>query len=103
MTDPTPAPAADPTPAAPPDQIPWYRSKIIVGVVTAVVAQIAARVQSKYHIDFTVYGITADQLTAMALDGVSAIGAALALHGRATQKAAPAITLTKPSAPPPTT
>lgn len=101
MTDPTPTPAGDTTqPAAVPDSIPWYRSKILVGVLTAIAAQVLSRVQAKYHVDASVYGINANDLATWALDAISALGAGLAVHGRATQKAAPAITLTKPPAPP---
>jgi len=86
----------------PPDSLPWYRSRIIVGILTAVVVQVAARIQSQYHIDFKLYGVTADQAVAMILDGFSAIAASVALHARATQRGAPTITMTKVTPPDPT-
>lgn len=95
---PSPAVAENPTPSGPPSSIPWYRSQIIVGVLTAVVVQVAAHVQARYHIDLAAYGVTADQAVGVLLDAASAAAAAWAVHGRVTQNSAPAITLTKPSA-----
>lgn len=84
----------------PPDAMPWYRSKIIVGILTAVLVQVLARLKAQYHIDFSLYGVTADQAAETVLDVISAIAASIALHGRVSQKAAPPISLTKPPAPP---
>jgi hypothetical protein len=90
--DPTPPPALPPTP--------WYRSPVLVGIATAVSAQIIRRVQNKYHVDLAVFGINATDLASYALDTISAIGVSAAAYFRATSKIAP-VTLTKPKAPPP--
>ena len=45
-----------------PVAIPWYKSKILQGVVTGIVAQLISRLQSQYHLDLTVYGLTANDL-----------------------------------------
>lgn len=81
-----------------PAAMPWYRSKIIVAILTAVATQILARVKAKYHIDLTVFGVTADELVEGALDAITALAVTYATHARVTQKAAPQITLTKAAA-----
>lgn len=80
----------------PPAAIPWYRSTVLVGILTAVCTQVIARVQAKYHVDLAVFGINANDLAGWVLDGISAAAVAWAAHGRVTQKASPQVTL-KPS------
>lgn len=89
-----------PQPVTPPAAIPWYKSAVFRGFLIAFFSQVIARVASKYHIDvatLTAFGINADLLTQMALDGIATAAGAYALHGRAT-KALPAVTLTKKQA-----
>jgi hypothetical protein len=89
-------PNTDPT--AP---IPWYQSRILVGILTAVCTQVLARVQAKFHVDLSVFGINANDLASWVLDAVSAIAIAVAAHARVT-KPIPPVTFSKPpQAPPP--
>lgn len=83
-----------------PAAIPWYKSAVFRGFLIAFFTQVIARVASKYHIDVAVlteFGINADLLTQMALDGIATMAGAYALHARAT-KAMPAITVTRKQA-----
>lgn len=77
--------------------IPWYRSAVLQGILTALAAQLLARVKAKYHLDFAVYGVTADAAAQWALDAISAAAIAYAAHGRVA-KPLPALTLTRGAA-----
>lgn len=92
MTDDTQSPAAMPASSSPPAAMPWYRSQILQGILTAIIAQLLARLTAKYHIDFSALGITANGAAQWVLDAVSAGAIAYAAHGRITQKAAPLLT-----------
>lgn len=90
---PTPAPAA----AAPPAAIPWYKSAVLRGILVCVIAQIGARVKAKYHIDFEMYGVTADSAAQWVLDTLSAAAIAYAAHGRVARPL-PIVTRTRAAA-----
>lgn len=92
--------APDPVPQPPPAPIPWYKSPVLVGILTAVSAQIIARVQSYWHINLAVFGIDASDLANWILDAVSAAAVAWAARSRIKSTAAP-VTFKKPPAPPP--
>ena len=82
------------------DSIPWYKSAVLRGFLTAFFTQAIARVASRYHIDLpalSAAGINPDLLTQMTLDGISALALAYGAHGRIT-KPNPPITLTKKQA-----
>lgn len=93
MSTPDPAPAPQPQPTV------WYKSPVLVGLLTAASAQIIARVQSKYHVDLAVFGINANDLANWILDAASGVAVAWAARSRIKSTAAP-ITFTKPPAPP---
>lgn len=83
-----------------PAAIPWYKSAVFRGFLTAFFTQVIARIAAKYHIDIGVlasFGINVDFLVQLTLDGLSTAAGAYALHGRAV-KTLPAITLTKKQA-----
>ena len=71
--------------------MPWYKSKIIVGALLAVLAQILSGTGA-------IAVVTPDdqaRLADLIVQLVGAVGAILALGARLTQKRAPSITLTK--------
>ncbi len=80
-------------PAAAP--IPFWKSPVLVGIATAAAAQVIARVQSKFHVDLSVYGVNANDLANYALDLVSGLAVTWAAHARATSTIAP-VTFMKP-------
>jgi len=90
----SPDPVADSAPAA----MPWYRSKIVVGLVTVVVTQLVDHIQQRYHTNIGVLGFTINDIVSAVCDALGAASAYLILHSRVTQKAAPQITLTKKGA-----
>lgn len=62
--------------------IPWYRSRILQGLLTIVVSQVIAKVTAQYHIDFAVLGLTADNIVQWIMDGISAGAVYWATHAR---------------------
>ena len=90
MNDPNPIPDPNSDLAA----IPWYKSAIVKGLVVTAITIILKH----YHLTNV---ISSDDIAAYADDLLTLIaGAGLvwAAHGRATQKSAPKITLTKSKA-----
>ena len=81
-----------------PVAIPWYKSKILQGILTGIVAQIVARLQSVYHIDITVWGLDVPSLVQWLMDLITAGAIAYTTHARVTQKSAPAVVATKKQA-----
>jgi hypothetical protein len=75
------------TPAA----IPWYKSQVLRGIVLAILTQVIARIQSYYHIDMTVFGLSADNVTGWTLDVISAAAAAWAIRARAAKPNPPLV------------
>lgn len=90
------SPQPVPQPATP---IVWYKSPVLVGLLTAASAQVISRVQSKYHVDLAVFGINATDLANWVLDAVSAAAVGWAARSRIKSTAAP-VTFTKPPDPP---
>jgi hypothetical protein len=80
-----------------PAAIPWYKSAVLRGILVAVVTQIIGKVQAKYHIDVTTFGLNINDLVGWLMDLISAAAAAYAFHGRLV-KPLPDITLTKAAA-----
>lgn len=86
--------ADDPAPVA----IPWYKSKILQGVVTGIVAQVISRLQNQYHIDLTVYGVTANDLVSGIMDLITVAAIGWTTRARVTQTTAPQIVASKSTA-----
>jgi len=82
----------------PPAAIPWYRSRIIQGIVAGVVAQVISRLQAQYHFDITVWGFTANDIVSAIMDGITAIAVAYTAHARVMQTTAPQIVSNQPKA-----
>lgn len=83
---------------ATPVAVPWYESKIMRGIVAGVVAQIISRVQSRYHFDLSVFGLSVNDVVSGAMDAITAIAVAYTARARVNQTATPAIVLSKPQA-----
>lgn len=77
--------------------IAWYKSRIMVGVLTIVVTQVIKRVQAKYTVDFSIWGTAVPDIVGGIMDGISSIAAYLALHARTSSKVPipPVVTLTQ--------
>jgi hypothetical protein len=80
--------------------IPWYKSRIIQGVLTIVVTQVVKRVQAKYNVDVTVWGTAVPDVVGAAMDGLSSAAAWWAVHARSSPKVPipPVVTLTQAGA-----
>lgn len=76
------------------NSIPWYRAAVLRGILIAVISQVIARVQARYHIDFAVLGVNANTIVDWLMDMIAAGALAYASHGRIT-KPLPPVTLTK--------
>jgi hypothetical protein len=72
----------DPVPAAPPVAIPWYRSRIMQGLVTVVVTQLVAKIEAHYHVDLSVLGISVDDAVQGVMNAIAAFAAYWAIHAR---------------------
>ena len=77
--------------------MPWYRSRIIQGILTIVVTQVIRRLQTKYSIDFALWPTLATDIVNGAMDGLSTFGVWWALHARVAPSVSipPVVTLTK--------
>jgi hypothetical protein len=64
------------------DAIPWYRSRILQGLLTIIVTQIVAKVTAQYHINFEVLGLSVNDIVAWLMNLISAGAAAWAVHAR---------------------
>ena len=60
--------------------IPWYKSRILQGLLTIVVSQVVAKVQAQWHIDFQ--GMSVTDIVSWLMDAISAFGVYLATHAR---------------------
>ena len=78
----------------PVQSIPWYRSAVLQGLLTVVVSQSVARLQSHYHIDFSIMDVSVTDVVNWLMDMISAAALAYAAHGRIA-KPTPPVTLTK--------
>lgn len=72
-----------------PVALPWYRSRIIVGIATIVATRLLDYAQKQWHVDASVFGVTVTDLVSFMLDGIAAVSAYVALHARV----APSITI----------
>jgi hypothetical protein len=80
--------------------MPWYRSRILQGILTVAVTQLVKHVAAHYDIDMTVWGTAVPDIVNGAMDGMSAIALAWAAHARIspTVPIPPVITGTKGAA-----
>lgn len=69
------------------DPLPWWRSPVLWGLIFAILGPLAQQLGIISNWDDAAANATADLIA----NGVTAAGAALALYGRLTQKAAPPI------------
>jgi hypothetical protein len=60
--------------------IPWYKSRILQGLLTIVVTQIVAKVQSQWHVDFM--GISVTDIVSWLMNIISAGAVYWATHAR---------------------
>jgi hypothetical protein len=77
-----------------PSAMPWWESRIVVGIVIAVVTHVIAALHLEKY-------VTSGEVSAVVNDGLqiaTLIGAGIAMHARVTQKAAPQLTGTKSAA-----
>jgi hypothetical protein len=93
-----------------PTAIPWYQSKIMRGIVIGFALQIINKVQTKFQVDVSAFGFSANELAQYVLDLFTAAAVAYTAKARIKQEAAPQVVLTKnkadvinAQAPPPTT
>lgn len=87
----------DPIALDPTQAIPWYKSRVLVGLVTIVVSQVVDQVQKHYKINLGAFGISINDLVDYILDGVGVAAASWVAHARVT-KPSPPVTLTKAAA-----
>src|SRR5690348_15716333 len=80
--------------------VPWYHSRIVVGIATIVASRLIDYAQKQWHMDAAVFGITVNDLASMILDGVAAMAAYVAIHARVSSNVPipPVVTLTKAGA-----
>ena len=83
-----------------PVAIPWYRSRIMQGLLTVFVTQLVKHVQSHYNIDVSIWGTAVPDIVNGVMDGVGVAALAWAGHARvAPQVPIPqVVTLTKAAA-----
>jgi hypothetical protein len=81
------------TPAA----IPWYKSHVLRALLTIALSQGIARLQSKFHIDVSLYGIGVNDMVSFLMDAISGVALAWAAKARVTMPQ-PTITATKTQA-----
>lgn len=88
----------DSTPVDPSAAIPWYRSAVLKGILVLICTQILDRVQKKYQLNLSVFGLDANDLADWILEYVVTPAAgAYIVHARVT-KPSPPVTLTKAAA-----
>lgn len=87
-----------------PPTLPWYRSPVLKGILIAVCAQVLLKVQRKWGIDLSQYGIDATALAEWVLNIVAGAALTWAAHSRITSPIQP-VTLRKqpPDPSPPAT
>lgn len=81
-----------------PAAIPWYNSTILRGILTIVVTQVIGRLQSQYHIDTTLLGLSVNDFVSWIMDIISAAALAYMARGRVSQKVSSIITTTQAAA-----
>jgi len=77
-----------------PAAMPWWESRIVIGIAVAVVTHIIAALHLEQY-------VSSGEVAAIVNDGfqiATLIGAGIAVHARVTQKAAPQLTGTKTAA-----
>lgn len=81
-----------------PVAVPFYKSRILQGILTIVITQLVARIQSRYHVDFM--GISVTDIVNWVMDALSTAGAYWAAHARVASDVPipPVVTLTKANA-----
>jgi hypothetical protein len=80
-----------------PVAIPWYKSAVLRGILIAVLTQVLDKVQIRYHMNLSVFGLNAQDVADWAMDAITAAAVGYAAHGRVT-KPSPVVTLTKAKA-----
>jgi hypothetical protein len=80
--------------------VPWYRSRIIVGIATIVASRLLDYAQKRWHFDAALFGVSVTDLTSLILDGIAGVAAYVALHARIapTIPIPPVVTLTQTAA-----
>lgn len=78
--------------------LPWYRSRILQGLLTILVSQAVARVQAQFHIDFM--GMSVTDIVNWLMDAITAGAIYWATHARVAPAVPipPVVTLTKSEA-----
>lgn len=81
-----------------PVALPWYRSRILQGLLTIVVSQLVARIQTQFHIDFM--GMSVTDIVNWLMDAITAGAVYWATHARLAPQVPipPVVTLTKSAA-----
>lgn len=80
--------------------LPWYKSRILRGLLTIVVTQLIAKITAQYHINFAILGLDINSIVEWLMNLISAGAVAYATHARVAPSVPipPVITLTKASA-----
>jgi hypothetical protein len=87
MTDDTTAPVA----------IPWYKSAVLRGILIAVLTQVLDKIQIRYHMNLSLFGLNAQDIADWVMDGISGAAITYAAHARVV-KPSPVVTTTKAKA-----
>ena len=66
--------------------LPWYKSRIIQGLLTVFVTQVVKHVTDHYHIDLTVWGTAVPDIVNGTMDGIGFVALAWAGHARVSPK-----------------
>jgi len=80
-----------------PVAIPWYKSAVLKGIIIAVLTQVLDKIQIRYHMNLSVFGLDAQVIADWAMDAISAAAMGYAAHARVV-KPSPVVTLTKAKA-----
>lgn len=81
--------------------LPWYRSRIMQGLLTILATQLVKHVQAHYALDISVaWGSAVPDIVNGAMDGIGALALGWAAHARVSPKVPipPVMTLTKGAA-----
>jgi hypothetical protein len=83
-----------------PVAIPWYRSRIMQGLLTVLVTQLIKHVQGHYNVDISVWGSAVPDIVNGTMDGVGLAALAWAGHARVAPRVPipQVVTLTKAGA-----
>jgi hypothetical protein len=66
----------------PPAVIPWYKSTILRGILIAFATQLIDKIQIRYHMNLSLFGLNAQDVADWAMDAISAGAMAWAVKGR---------------------